>query len=483
MKSEKACLLLLILFSLSFALVPIAFGGGKEKRIPNDVRAYMAYKKVIDETAAMVSNAQARRLASKHGLSILNITWEDTGRFKNSAVGPNISDMTIQVQQMNPRTRKCRLICMPVIRYPNFSDVTGDLSLDKFYLLVGNEDGKRLTRVTLRGFLGNIRKYLSKPKSWKGDKKSLLAERDSHVLVSAQACFLPIPKRGKAEFNPVLFNYQSYKGDPAVLTILVTREGTSVTVIDNKRDTFKAGQVWGQRLFFNKNGKRASLTGKRLSDTIGRRKEPAEPTGKTRSVPPPKKKGLNMVLLIQVPLKQKNPMRRGGAMPCPEEKDKSTAAAPEKKKLTRRKSDVEEAVIGHGRVKGPFTEIDDLEIERDPKFPIRVTVQFYKATSNGVVSAKDMREISEQISKVYKQADYVGSLVVEGETKRPTEHDGEKIEPPDWWESFWRRYEENTGTSRDYAIMMLRRLHGPNWYPRTEEELKKEIAKVTGRKK
>jgi hypothetical protein len=481
MKTEKACLLLLILFPLTFALVPAVLGGDKDKRIPDDVWAYQAYKKVVDETAAMVSNAQARRLASKHGLNILNVTWEDTGRFKNSAVGPNISDMTIQVQQMDSRTRKCRLTCMPVIRYPNFSDVTGDLSLDKFFLLVGNEDGKRLTKVSLRGFLGNIRKYLSKPKSWKGDKKSLLAERDSHVLVSAQACFLPIPKRGKAEFNPVLFNYQSYKGDPAVLTILVTREGTSVTVIDNKRNAFKAGRTWGQRLFFNKNGKRASLTGKRLSDTTGQRKEPAEPTGKTRPVPPPKT-GLNMVLLIQVPLKQKNPMRRG-IEECGEEEEKTTAAAPAKKKSERKRSDVEEAVIGHGRVEGPFTEIDDLEIERDPKFPIRVTVQFYKATSNGVVSAKDMREISEQISKVYKQADYVGSLVVEGETSRPTEHDGEKVEPPNWWESFWKRYEENTGTSRDYAIKMLRRLHGPNWYPRTEEELKKEIAKVTGRKK
>ena len=48
-------------------------------------------------------------------------------------------------------------------------------------------------------------------------------------------------------------------------------------------------------------------------------------------------------------------------------------------------SDVEEAVIGHGEVEGPFTEIDGLEIKRDDKYPIRVTVQFYKATSNGVV--------------------------------------------------------------------------------------------------
>lgn len=41
-------------------------------------------------------------------------------------------------------------------------------------------------------------------------------------------------------------------------------------------------------------------------------------------------------------------------------------------------------------------------------------MQFYKATSNGVVSEAD---IAEQINRVYKQADYVGSLVVEGRTE------------------------------------------------------------------
>jgi hypothetical protein len=45
---------------------------------------------------------------------------------------------------------------------------------------------------------------------------------------SAQAVFLPIPKQGQGEFNPVLFNYQSSPGSPAVLTILVTRQGTSL---------------------------------------------------------------------------------------------------------------------------------------------------------------------------------------------------------------------------------------------------------------
>jgi hypothetical protein len=43
----------------------------------------------------------------------------------------------------------------------------------------------------------------------------------------------------------VLFNYQSRAGDPAVLAILATREGTSVTVIDNQGDAFRASRTWG----------------------------------------------------------------------------------------------------------------------------------------------------------------------------------------------------------------------------------------------
>lgn len=443
----------------------------------DEVKRYTDYRGVVEKTAAMVSDREVRRLCGNHGLNILNVTWEDTGRFKNSAVGPNISDMTLQVQMMDPRDEKFRLYCMPVIRYPNFTDKTGDIRPEKFYLLVGNEKSRRLRKVNLKDFLGNIRKYLHNPDSWKGSGKSLLAERDTHVLVSAQACFLPIPKGGKATFNPVLFNYQSYKGDPAVLTILATREGTSVTVIDNVRDRFQAGRTWGQRLFFNQRGERASLTGKRASDFYkeGARKEgPA-----TDSAEAARQKGCNMVLLIQVPLKQKRPRPR----PVPLEEPSAAEGLGKAKPSKRERSDVEEAVIGHGRVEGPFTEIDNLEIERDPKYPIRVTIQFYKATSNGVVTATDIAGISRQIERVYKEADYVGSLVVEGETRRPTEHDGPKTEPPGWWHDFWRRYEANTGQSMRDAIIMLRELYGPNWYPKTEEELISALREAERRQK
>jgi hypothetical protein len=410
------------------ALTPPLESEGREITIPEDPE----YIQAIENTAAMVWDENAIALASQYGLDILNVTWEDTGRYYDSAVGPNISDVTIQIQHQDPLTRESRLTLMPVIRFPNFSDLTADISLDKFYLLVGNEDGNKLHKVTLREYLGDIRRYLSEPGSWRGQESSLLAERDSHVLVSAQAAFLPVPQEGVAEFNPVIFNYQSYQGDPAVLTIVATREGTSATVIDNVRDGFSTGFSWGQRLFFNQNGERASFTGERLSDFRAQE----QPSGDTPQAAG--EGGLNMVLIIQVPLKQKYPMEfemMEAAEPA------ADLAAP----ILKLESDVEVAVIGHGEIEGPFTEIDGLEIERDTRFPIRVTVQFYKATSNGIVSAEDMKQIAEQIERVYDEADYVGSLVVGGASSRPTEYDGPKEEPADWWDVFWKRFEDNTG--------------------------------------
>lgn len=396
---------------------------------------FMEFSQAVTKTVNMVRDQKAQELASKHGLDIVNVTWEDTGRYHGSSVGPNISDMTLQVQLRDPKTDRYSLHCLPVIRHPNFSDKTADLDPDKFFLLVGNESGKETRRISLREYLGDLRSHLSKPDSWSGDKKSLLAERDSHVLVSAQACFLPIPKGGEVEFNPVLFNYQSYQGQPAVLTVLATREGTSATIIDNSRDAFAAGQTWGQRLFFNQKGERASLTGTRLSDF-----QSQSGTTDGASVSAGGQEGLNMVLLIQVPLKQKPisiPTADAGAL--------YMSAAP----AAGARSSVESAVIGHGEVEGPYTEIDGLAIERDERFPIRVTVQFYKATDNGVVDERDLDDVSTQLDRVYKEGDYVGSLVTGGGTGRPTEYDGDKTQPADWWADFYRRYQEDMG--RDWT--------------------------------
>ena len=58
-----------------------------------------------------------------------------------------------------------------------------------------------------------------------------------------------------------------------------------------------------------------------------------------------------------------------------------------------------------------------------------MTVQFYKATSNGIIDDDDLKNIRQCISASYESADYIGSLVIgtleKGELKmgeaRPTQ--------------------------------------------------------------
>ncbi len=383
------------------------------------------FQSTIQRVEQMVWNNEAAALVARHGLDLVNVTWEDTGRSKGSAYGPNISDMTIGVRDawgtMHP---------MPVIRFDNYTDKTGDISPWNFGLRVGNEKGYSLSSISLAQFLQSPRSYLHNSSSWAGYNRSLWAERDSHVLVSAQACFLPIPREGSATFTPVLYNYQSYPGNPAVLAITATREGTSAQVIEND------GGYLSEVLTFNQNGMSAPFTAMRLTDFQAQ-------GGDAISSGDPSDPGLNVVLMIQVPLKQKAPPPQ----PAYDYDDyggygaAEMSAAPMAAQSKSARSDVETAVVGHGPVEGPFNEMNYLPIERDSRFPVRVTVQFYKATSNGVVTDADIAAIRAQIDRVYANSDWVGSLVTQGYTGRPTEWTQQpQPQPrpnPQWADSYW----------------------------------------------
>ncbi len=381
-------------------------------------RTQPSYDSTIQKVEGMVWDSSVNAMVADQGLVAVNVTWEDTGRSKGSVWGPNISDMTIGVRDSGGALHP-----MPVIRFDNFTDTTADLDPDRFWLRVGNARGRDLEAASLSDVLQSTRSYLHDPGSWKGWRSSLWAERDSHVLVSAQACFLPVPRSGEATFTPVLYNYQSAPGNPAVLTMVATREGTSIQVVEN------ASGYMSEVLYFNEDGERAPYTATRMSDFIA-----GGGDGNPSSISAANQDSLNVVLLIQVPLKHKEQQRWSDyAMD-----DMMMESAPMGATAMRSTSDVENAVIGHGETEGPFAEINDLAIERDPRFPVRVTVQFYKATSNGVVTPADIASIRQQIDRVYADGDYVGSLVTEGFTGRPTEWVSQTDEPaPRWSDGTW----------------------------------------------
>jgi hypothetical protein len=436
---REAMLRSALVAALSLSLVSPAFAWpsfGQQAEPATD----RAFERTVQKVANMVNDQRAYSLTSAFKLNLLNVLWEDTGRWLGSSVGPNISDVTIEVEGYR-KGKAHRTYLMPVMRYDNFTDKTADIKVEKILVPVGNqtENGK-LKLVTLKELLENPEQYMSTRDKGKIKNSTLLAKRDSHVLVSAQHAFLPVPKEGQAKFWPVVFNYQSTKKNPAVLAILVTRQGTSMTIIDNDRDTVTGGDSWGQRLYFNQSGEKAPLIAERLTDVknkgVTANGEDAQSLGADA----------NVLMLIQVPLKYKAPpmramapmatMAEGAVMGGGYAAQPQAQAAPKKSKSGADDvSDVDTAVLGHGSTEGEFTELDNLTITRDARFPVRVTLQFYQATSNGVISRDNVKAMAAQIKKVYGKGDYVGSLVVptELDRMRPTNWVGVTSAPLDIW--------------------------------------------------
>ncbi|MBL0214809.1 MAG: hypothetical protein IPQ07_13110 [Myxococcales bacterium] len=420
--SLRRCTAALALVSL---LAPVAVAQPKAKAPPDPARLY---DRMVAKVAGMVGDERAYSIASNFNLQLLNVLWEDTGRWEGSSVGPNISDVTIEVEGFSQgKTHHSYL--MPVMRHDNYVDKTADVKMDKILIPVGNQTKNgQLELVSLTELLQDPAKYMSAATKGKIKGGSLWAKRDTHALVSAQHAFLPVPKEGQAKFWPVIFNYQSTKKNPAVLTILVTRQGSSITIIDNARDTV-GGDSWGQRLYFNNAGERAPLIAERLADVkasgVTANGENAQNLGDDS----------NVLMLIQVPLKYREPPRRAYAPMSLADGDAAGQAAPSVNQVAtksagagraRDESDVDVAVLGHGASEGPYTELDGLTVTRDARFPVRVTLQFYQATSNGVISRDNVKAMAAQIRKVYGKGDFVGSLVVPSgmDRVRPTNWTG-----------------------------------------------------------
>ncbi len=45
----------------------------------------------------------------------------------------------------------------------------------------------------------------------------------------------------------------------------------------------------------------------------------------------------------------------------------------------------------------------------------------------------------------------------------PTDYEGVKVQPADWWEQFWQRHQKESGDTREEAIAKLRHLLDGQW--------------------
>ena len=80
----------------------------------------------------------------------------------------------------------------------------------------------------------------------------------------------------------------------------------------------------------------------------------------------------NMVMIIQVPLAQKSPAPVWAEAECADGCEMSESDGDDDcYDDEEEKADVEDAIIKIGESEGPFREIPDLDIKRDPRFPVR----------------------------------------------------------------------------------------------------------------
>lgn len=371
------------------------------------------------EVAYIHRNRETLSAAAKHGLAVQTISWEDSARNKNSCYGPNISDMTLRLSGGGSD--------LPMIRYPNFSDLSVDRPIGDFSLTVGNEGSDLPSqKVSLRDYLQNLGNYVKRTSG--GEVKSLFSEeKDSHVLTSAQYCILPLDEK-TVEFNVSLNNYQSSSAYPAVLVIVSSQKGTS------------AQTVYGgcTQLYFNDKGQAANYVAERLKEErrrLGKDIESKISADETER---------NCLYIFQVPLKV--PAQSRGIKECClslgsnsfteeccpmgseglecesfdglEDEDCEEVDGLEfslaKSKGSR---GMDHAMLSVGKSHSKFEGIKDHPIERDHRFPIRCTIQKYLCTDTAVIPDQRWVEMKENIDRLMKDP----SSLVSGKTERPTE--------------------------------------------------------------
>ncbi len=451
-------------------------------------------------------NEKAKTIAKRNGLEICSVTWEDTARSKESCLGPNITDMTIE----------CNNSRMPTFRQgSNYKDLTFDMPMDKVSLLVGNTKGEPLVPIKLYDLLQDVRPVLGPidysednvvrqsefattikcdgcgvfpignvrynclecPESYdlcencEHEKKETMShsvfhsmkktvapppaktlkegepinlyckERDENVIMCCQSSFLPIEeKQPGSEFAVAAFNYQN-----SVLAITCSAQGSSATLLNHYT-----------KLYHNDNGQKKEFFGQRLVDN--RRERGVQLTGEMTQ----EEKVQNVIVVIQIPLEQQPVQSRGipkglsnlgndeytftmnnlaqlddfdddddnleYILELSELKStewKSTILEEHSVKFNRSpekkmKKDVDHVIVKLGESKGKVAPISAQRIVRDKRFPIRVTLQFYKATSNGSFDNDTCKEINSQFEKAKTGSVAFGSLVVDRDAQKRT---------------------------------------------------------------
>jgi hypothetical protein len=349
----------------------------------------------------MLTNTINNRLLESYGYKLQTISWEDTARTKNSCWGANISDMTLKLKSGER---------MPMIRKPNFADITYDVDISKFKLPLHNIGVKNI--VSLKEYLKDINKYVDNK-----DVSSMLLDRDEKILTQVQTCVLQHkPDENQVEFTVNIYNYQTKKENPKVLVILVSKNGTSTQVLTDERD-----------LYFNDNGKAHYFKAERLGDVRLKQGKSGDTVSNYKDMSDEEKLD-NCLMVIQVPLKDNPEYKPKRGIPKSKfcsfgydsEEDDSEETFYYRTRSIKSTRGMDMGVLSKGTERGKYVGTGTTKLIRDEKYPIRCTYQYYRLTDEENLSEDLVKNIVEQLDNINNIATGSGSLVM-SDTDRITE--------------------------------------------------------------
>lgn len=247
--------------------------------------------------------------------SCKTVSWDDVTR---GTVGGSLSSWGANITDTRLYEKSGKQLY--TVRSENFNEKLGKVNADELALITGNQQpGGDLTPITLRDVLKNMGKhgaYAGLDKNVSLDDKAA----DAEVSIRFMTTFLPVNDEELAtlEFAPEMYQYQTRsEDDPANLLLLATTQGVAVQAngagatklyhhavepskqicrywFEAERSTKKVG---GAQLETKEEAQAAAQRGKATASVIG-----------TRSMGT----RFNVLMTIQVPLKQKpQPKRRG----------------------------------------------------------------------------------------------------------------------------------------------------------------------------
>lgn len=351
----------------------------------------------LNELSQLYRNQRVKAMFTEKGYDVLNIQWEDTGRYQNSCWGSNISDQSLVVDNT----------LMPVVRRPNFTDKTFDVDIKEFNVFSGNDTGDgKLVKVPLKTFL---------------EGKGWFLPRDEKLLVSTQACFLPL-QDGFCKFGVKIHNYQTSSDDPTLACIVASAQGVSCAPITE----------YNQTLYFNRNGRAHPFEARRLEED---RKERKVQDAKALELTSEEKQR-NMLLIFHVPLKKQKVPPRGeyhgfintaaydddgddvelGFQSASLDSDGVGALLSASSKPVFRGFDAAVLRVAD-EDRGAFPTFNaNQKYVRDPDLPIRCTVQYYVGVDSATgIDIKAVNYVSDCLGRVsfLPGCSAQGSLVVD----------------------------------------------------------------------